>query len=180
MLRADHKRLCLGFSESKILPLRTCMQSATHVASSRRPPLTVSLHCLGTGACTLPQLREVINNRQELHLGDLYCGVKSKHRIVMVYISSDGTCQWSPKPHMHILHGVNFHLYACTGNVAPKKTWCRLSIISDAFWGTVDFFYLFASTMCGVSSPESSCRNPRFFTRASVAGSPFRRQCCTP
>jgi hypothetical protein len=59
-----------------------------------------------------------------------------------------------------------------TGKVAPKKSWCRLSLVSDAVWGTVDFVYLFAGTLCGVRSAAISNVKRKIRSEPSLS---FRR-----
>lgn len=39
------------------------------------------------------------------------------------------------------------------GTIADKRTILRLSIISDMFWGIIDFFYIFISTLIDPKKP---------------------------
>ena len=39
------------------------------------------------------------------------------------------------------------------GTIAEKRTIFRLSIISDIFWGIIDFFYIFISTLIDPKKP---------------------------
>ena len=45
------------------------------------------------------------------------------------------------------------------GTIADKRTILRLSIISDMFWGIIDFFYIFISTLIDPKKPINKLYN---------------------
>ena len=47
------------------------------------------------------------------------------------------------------------------GSIAERRTVWRLSIVSDVFWGIIDFFYIFITTLLDPKKPIKKRYDPR-------------------